>query len=524
MSAPLLAKKDRTLIWFRKYHKWPSLIFTFFIFLFSISGVVLNHRGLFSSVDISRKYLPAIYRYNNWNLAALKSQINLNDDSLLVYGNIGIWKTNSSYKTFSDFNKGFPAGTDNRKIYSLLQTRNHRLLAGTLFGFYEYNSGWHKLELPVKEERIVKILEKGDSLLVMTRSGLLLSNTTDPKLVFSKINIPAGEDYDNKAGLFKTLWVIHSGEIYGMAGRLLIDAVGLVFILITLTGLFYWLAPHLLKRIKDTSKHGIKQVNKFSLKWHNRLGSWAIIVLLITTITGMFLRPPLLIPIANAKVAKIKFSELDNSNPWFDKLRDVLYDKELKRFVVASSEGIYYSDDAFKSALRKYPVQPPVSIMGITVFEKLARGEYLLGSFSGIFRWIPDIGLIQDYFTKLPSNPNNDGGSPFGAVAVTGFIGQSNGEATIFDYTGGSIPLGKIRIFPEMPNNVISESPISLWSTALEIHTGRIFEFLIGNFYILIVPITGITMLLILVAGFFAWYIPYHRKANRMKEKKINKA
>ena len=129
MSAPLLAKKDRSLIWFRKYHKWPSLIFTFFIFLFSISGVVLNHRGLFSSVDISRKYLPAIYRYNNWNLAALKSQINLNDDSLLVYGNIGIWKTNSSYKTFSDFNKGFPAGTDNRKIYSLLQTRNHRLLA-----------------------------------------------------------------------------------------------------------------------------------------------------------------------------------------------------------------------------------------------------------------------------------------------------------------------------------------------------------------------------------------------------------
>lgn len=277
MIAPSLVKKDRTLKWFKKYHKYLSLIFIFFIFLFSISGIVLNHRELFSAVDVNRKCIPAMYRYNNWNLAAVKSQLKLADNSLLVYGNIGVWKTDSSYKTFSDFNNGFSAGIDNRKIFSLIQTTNQRLLAGTLFGLYEYKAGWQKLELPVKEERIVKILEKGDSLLVMTRSNLLLANTTSANLVFRKINIPAGEDYDNKVSLFKTLWIIHSGEIYGMAGRLLIDAVGLVFIIITLTGFFYWMAPHLLKRVKESSKNGIKRVNKFSLKWHNRLGSWAIL-------------------------------------------------------------------------------------------------------------------------------------------------------------------------------------------------------------------------------------------------------
>ena len=515
------AKKDYLLRWFRKYHKWPALVFTFFIFLFSVSGIVLNHRGLFSSVDISRKYMPAIYRYNNWNLAAIKSQVNLADGNLLVYGNIGIWQTDSTYSSFIDFNQGFPSGTDNRKIYSVLQTSNNRLLAGTLFGLFEYKSGWHKVNLPVKEERIVKILKKGDSLLVMTRSNLLMANVNDPKLVFNKINIPAGEDYDNKAGLFKTLWVIHSGEIYGMAGRLLIDAVGLIFIFITLTGLFYWLAPHLLKRVKDSSKHSIKKANKFSLKWHNRLGSWAIIVLLITTLTGMFLRPPLLIPIASTKIAKIKFSELDNPNPWFDRLRDVLYDKELKRFVVATSEGIYYSDDHLKTALRKYPVQPPVSIMGITVLEQLSKGEYLLGSFSGIFRWQPDQQIIQDYFTKLPADPSGGGGPPFGAMTVSGFIHQTSGDGMLFDYAGGAISIGK-GSFPGMSGNIVAKSPISLWNTALEIHTGRIFEFMIGNFYILIVPVTGIAMLLILVAGFFSWYIPYRRKAKRIKVPAIN--
>lgn len=514
MTTTTTNHKDRALKWFRKYHKWPSLIFTFFIFLFSVSGIILNHREQFSSVDINRKYLPAGYRYTNWNLAAIKSEIRLSADSVLVFGNIGVWVTDSSYQKFSDFNSGFPAGIDNRKINSLIQTRNNRLFAGTLFGLYEYRAGWQKVALPVTEARIVKVVEKGDSLLVVTRSNLLLADKTSTNLIFSKIDIPAGEDYDNKAGLFKTLWVIHSGEIYGKLGRVLVDAVGLIVIFISITGLFYWLAPHLLKRVRKSVGQRVKKVNAFSLKWHNRLGSWAIVFLFITTMTGMFLRPPLLIPIADAKVAKIKYSELDNPNPWFDCLRDLLYDKELNRYILATSEGIYYSDDALSSPLRKYPVQPPVSIMGITVLEQLSEGEYLLGSFSGIFRWIPDQGIIQDYFTKLPASSNQAGGSPFGSIAVSGFIRQSTRSGFLFDYSAGVLPIDQPGSFPAMPSEVLVKSPISLWNTALEVHTGRIYEFVIGKFYILIVPLTGLAMLLILVTGFFAWLIPYRRKRN----------
>jgi len=229
----------------------------------------------------------------------------------------------------------------------------------------------------------------------------------------------------------------------------------------------------------------------------------------------MFLRPPLLIPIANAKVAKIKYSELDNPNPWFDLLRDLLYDEELNRYILATSEGVYYSDDAFSSPLRKYPVQPPVSIMGMTVLEQLSGGEYLLGSFSGIFRWIPEQEIIQDYFTKLPAGPTQAGGSPFGSIAVSGFISQSTGSGIVFDYSEGALPIDQPGSYPAMPSEVLVKSPISLWNTALEVHTGRIYEFVIGKFYILIVPLTGLAMLLILVTGFFAWWIPYRRKRKK---------
>lgn len=517
-----IKKKDRLLKWFRKYHKWPGLIFALFILLFSVSGIVLNHRDLFSSIDVNRKWLPSNYRYANWNLAAVKSAVSLPDDSLLIFGNIGVWKTDSNFTRFRDFNKGFPIGIDNRKIYSLLSTRNHRLLAGTLFGLYEYSDGWRKINLPVDEERIVKVLEKNDSLIVMTRSYILNANINDNVFKFSKIKVPAGIDSNDKVGLFRTLWVIHSGEIYGIVGKLLVDLVGLLFILITLSGIFYWFAPHLIKRVKESSKTGMRKVNRFSLKWHNRLGSWAIIILLLTTMTGVFLRPPLLIPIAYTEITKIKYSKLDDPNPWADKFRDLLYDEEIKRYIVVTSDGIYYSDNDFGSVLQKYAEQPPVSIMGINGFEKLSKGEYLVGSFYGLFRWVPEKGIIQDNVTKLAFDPSSLEGSPFGAVAVAGFIGKGEGRRFVFDYSGGAIPLGKSGKFPAMSDDIIKKSPISLWNLALEIHTGRIWEFLIGPFYILIVPLTGLTSVLILITGFFAWYIPYRRM--QKSKKRINGA
>jgi hypothetical protein len=509
----------KTLKFFRKYHKWPGIFFTLFILLFAASGIILNHRELLSGIDLSRNWLPRTYRYDNWNLASIKSGLKLDPERMLLFGNIGVWETDTGFTAFTNLNAGFPKGIDNRKVNTLYCeprpaadtfSGSENLLAGTLFGLYHFDPGirqWSQVPIPVKEKRIVKILSRGDRLLVLTRSSLLVAKLTDPTFTFTEIKVPKGEDDDNKTGLFKTFWVIHSGEIYGNTGKLIVDGVGIIFIFITLTGLIYFLVPYILRRAREKSKSGIKSFNRLSLRWHNIFGSWLFPVLILTAVTGSFLRPPLLIPIANTRVDKIKYSELDSPNPWFDRFRDMIYDDSLHRFLVATSEGIYYSDDDFSSDLRKFEIQPLVSVMGINVFETVSPGRYLVGSFSGIFLWEPARNIIIDYFTKTMYFETNQAGPPFGNVAVAGYLRTSDSTDMIFDYGGGAIPLSGKNPLPPMPGIIIKDSPISLWNTALEIHTGRIFEPIMGSFYILIVPLTGIFTLIIIITGFFAWYI-----------------
>ena len=140
---------------FRKYHKWFSLVATIFILFFAVSGIILNHRELLSGIDIGRKWLPGNYRYNNWNLASVKGSLELSPDSVLIYGNIGVWLTDGSYKNFHDFNTGFPNGIDNRKISSIAVVSGTDLFAGSLFGLYHFQGDhWEKVSLPVKESRL----------------------------------------------------------------------------------------------------------------------------------------------------------------------------------------------------------------------------------------------------------------------------------------------------------------------------------------------------------------------------------
>ena len=123
---------NRWLKRFKKWHRWPGIILGFFFILWAISGIVMNHRQLFSGFDIDRKLLPEENRYVNWNNAAVKSAVRIGSDSLLLYGNIGIWLTDDTFSSFTNFNNGFKDGIDNRKISSMLVSGNGTVYAGTL--------------------------------------------------------------------------------------------------------------------------------------------------------------------------------------------------------------------------------------------------------------------------------------------------------------------------------------------------------------------------------------------------------
>ena len=228
-------------------------------------------------------------------------------------------------------------------------------------------------------------------------------------------------------------------------------------------------------------------------------------ILILNTVTGMFLRPPLLAFIGNSRVGKIPFTELADSNPWFDQLRRIFHDEESGRYILSTSEGFFHSDDDFSSPLKKYVHQPPASIMGVTVLEKVRSDTYLVGSFEGLFLWNSQNGRVFDHITKQEYESNSGFGSPVGDFLISGFTRDFKGQEFWFDYNRGALPVSGFGDFAPMPQQLRDASTMSLWNIALEIHTGRIWQPLIGGFYILIVPLTGLIVLFILISGFIVW-------------------
>ena len=500
---------------FRKYHKWSGIILTLLLILFAISGIILNHRSQLADISVNRNALPKYIRYNNWNNAAVKDMSRISSDSILVYGNIGIWLTDSSLSNFKDMNAGFPNGIENRKISKIIEFKNN-LYTGTLYGFYKFNpksEKWEKTILPLKEENIVDMYLKEEKMYVMSRSHMLVTTNGEN---FEEIELPPPAGYDNKIGLFKTLWVIHSGEIYGTIGIMVVDLIGVIMVFLSISGFILYLSKEKIKNKKNSAETRRKHANRYrwNLKWHNKIGWITIVFLFVNTTAGMFLRPPLLAAIFSSNVTKIPYTELDTPNAWYDILRRGMYLPEKEMHIISTYDGFYYTPDEFKTII-KFNQQPPASVMGVTVFEDLGNDKILIGSFEGLFEWNFESGYVYDVMKKEPYIPPVKKGPPVGDYMISGYGFDKSNKNVIFDYMQGVVGTDGKHNFPEMNREILKKSPISLWGLSLEIHTGRIYQPLLGIFYILIVPLVGLFTLFNLITGFIIWYKYYWKRKKR---------
>ena len=496
---------------FRKLHKWPGIIITVFAIHFAFSGIIMNHRSLFSGVDISRKWMPRSYEYQNWNQAAVRGGLDVGNDSLLFFGNIGAWiKTNLDYK---DYNQGFPKGIDNRKINQLIKYKE-KLIAATQFGLFQRgitDKEWQAIPTPANEQRLVDLFIRKDTLMILSRNYLMKS--ADLKH-FETIILPAPLGYERSAGLFNTLWELHSGELFGTVGKLLVDLLGFVTILLSVTGLLHFFFPKLIKRKKRiTGTSGnLPATYRLNLRWHNVVGYISVLFLVINTTAGIFLRPPLLIPIVNTRVGILPGSHLDNNNPWNDKLRRATWNEKSGIYIISTSDGFYAADETLTRPMFRFESQSPVSLMGCNVLEPVDSTKYLIGSFSGMFVWNIMNGEVSDFFTGKGYEAPTGMSRPVSDHMVAGYIRDNKNNQWVFDYNNGIEPINNATSW-EMPAEVKVKSPISLWNLSLEIHTGRILEQFIGMFYLLYIPLAGICVLMVLISGFFVWLLA-HRKNN----------
>ena len=523
-------RRHRRLRW---VHKWGGLFFTLFLIIFALSGIVLNHRVALSEVDVPRSVLPPEYRMEHWNLGAVKGTLRVSSDSILLYGENGLWLTDSSRACFSRFERGMRSGADNRLVANVVRTHSGQLFAVTTFDAYQWNhstQSWQRLtERFAPSDRMTDAAVKGDTLVLQSRSELFLA--TAPYAHFERIHLKAPTNAPLGRFTFRTLWMLHSGELFGAWAQYFVDFLGVILIVLCLTGVVLAFFPKLLKRQRKRQPEGksvLRRVFKFSLQLHNKLGVYLLAFLLLLTVTGMFLRPPLLVAIARLRHQPLVLTHEHNPNPWWDNLRMIRYDRHHHRWLLQTPFG-FFTTSNLHSAPTKLDHEPPVGFMGTNVLQQEDADHWIAGSFSGLYRWNARTGESWNLYTGQRYVAPKHQGIPDFTYSVSGYSTDLGARPVVFDYNrGAEFALGGAKKaatdddeqefvcyeradFSVMPEQV-QDGRLSLWRVALETHTGRIYTFLPNIVIQLFIFLSGTFLLTVLISGFIVWR-RFHRFA-----------
>ena len=496
-------------------------------------------------------------------------------DSVLVYGCAGVFLTDSQLSTWQDFNRGLPASIDERNVRHIVKAKDGSLWCAALRDVYRYDENshrWKKVELPGNEERIMDVALGKNSIQVvaLTRSRIfeitpIASNidvSESPSSLASSAKggvsekspdifekksggfsekvgtflgkyrveakiIPAPKNYEPKTTLFKLVWHLHSGEFFGLPGKLVVDAIALVLIVLSITGILLFILPYGIRRAKKlAAKARMKRLGKqfaWNMKWHNKIGYVTIVLTLWIAITGMCLRPPLMVPLV---LSKLPQTVGEDGNVWQDKLRAIRWDAVQGDWLVSTSEGFLRVDEDFSQAPKILPDDecPKLSPMGVTVWESDGNGGWIVGSFRGIYRWNPvnHKSQILDYFTNEPCVETSM--IPISDNLVCGYSEDFlGGKPLVFDFAKGvedakgqAVALcndePKTSRNEESMSDLICETaPMSLWNVALELHVGRCYSPFLGPLSDLFVFLSGLLITLVFLSG----YIISHRRRKK---------
>ena len=88
-------------------------------------------------------------------------------------------------------------------------------------------------------------------------------------------------------------------------------------------------------------------------KYHNKIGIYAAFFLALIALTGMFVRPPLLIAIASKSVPSSCYPASDLENPWKGKIRNAVYNSIDKTLIVATNDGFFQGPADFSMPFKK---------------------------------------------------------------------------------------------------------------------------------------------------------------------------
>lgn len=435
-------------------------------------------------------------------------------------GYYGVYRKEGSGEFRNIMKKPFPERAWGRKCKTALlldSGRNRKLLVGTFGGLYSYkphNDKWDKIYLHGESERVMKIVRKDNRVYIFTESEVFVSRTDKLKFERQTLSKTVGE---RDISMVEFFFDLHSGGMLGLGGRLLMDAAGLVLIFLSCSAIFIWFFPK--KRNFEKKRH--KTVSKSELnffkanvKYHELLGISSVLLLLIFGVTGLFMRPPLMAVLLGKYIDKSFYLGMSSDNDFHGQIRNAMFDRLSGRLLLDTKNGVWIEIAPNATEFKPLELPVPIFAMGATVFEQNENGNFLVGSFAGLFEINYATGEVTDKINNSQTIEFSSG-RPSDNL-VTGYFKDNIGREYISSHFGGLSPLGNHpKADYTMPEIFAKEGRLSLWNYAFELHNARFFADWIGDWYILIIPLASLLFILISLTGILDWI---WRKRNRLKK------
>ena len=392
----------------RWLHKYVGLFLIVFCVWESVSGILLNHPGITRSVSLPRWMIPPQYRVVDWNRSALRSVVFLpqRTDTTFAWGWEGVWRSTDGGETFDAFNAGLPTDPYMRRVNSFWFDEDKRyLLAGMNAGLYirGVNEGrWHHLPLGTYLEPVERILHTRDRLVVFTSSNAYCSDPQKRSIGFTQMPFDR-EDPDPSVSLVRLFFALHGGHAWGLPGRILFDLFGLLIIFMSVSAFYVWYWPWRGRRSGTASPLSAVKRIWFGLfqRYHLKLGIWVALPFLVIGGTGLFMRPPTIALLFGNAIPAACYPGFRYANPWHELIQNACYDSLNDRILV-EADGFWSGPADFSAPFTKAEFDAPVFAMGTTVLECDGSGEWLVGSFGGLFRYNPETDSSFDVLRGEP--------------------------------------------------------------------------------------------------------------------------
>jgi hypothetical protein len=508
-------------------HKYLGLIVLIYFLGMGISGIMLNHPSLLQKFSLPVGWLSESYQFRAWNRWSLRDAAfsKQQPEKIYVAGKEGVWMSRDAGQNFTPMSAGLPASHYLRDTNCLLLVENHnqtRLYAGTRDGLYYCSPDmirWQSVQNPkLQKTEIIDLLKTDQEIFVFTKAGCFVASLSTNPPVFRARELKTPPDFKPRAPFFRFMLKLHDGSLFGLAGRLMADIVGLILIFLSLSALYLWYVPW---RRRRRYVYRRKYRNyKFFYRYHLKLGIYASLFLVLIALTGMFLRPPLLIAIVRLQTPKLLQPANPTAGNRLGRIHRAAWLKSNNKLYLATENGLFFGSPDGNKPFEAVKIRLPIHGMGATVFESLADNTLLIGSFSGLIKWHPQTGEITNLSADRTTKPQSFGGAMVAAAVI------DNGTPKFWcDYRRG------LKLFPgeslsstgiradnlpssfTMPTKIYKKSRISLWHFLFEFHNGRIFRDLLGRYTWLIVPLGGLALLLTVISGTYDWL--YRRAFSR---------